>query len=255
MISPIHVRQRLLLFFALYISHMADLSSQTSYQVYGMALTTDYATTGLSFGNTDICTLESTGTNQTFNLVDGYDASEDPANPRREYDRMSWEVLTTLAVFMPVANARRTTSMDYAVSVVSCLGAPNFLRGSRIPEAPPKPTPVNLGGGGLGGGAIAGIVVGSVVGVGIVVATLAFCWLRKRRTRRKSEISPPSVVYPEDKPQYAEVDPLAPAEFGNDRALQEIDSREAYAPELPDAASKDPVELAGSEPRGRSDAK
>jgi hypothetical protein len=47
---------------------------------------------------------------------------------------------------------------------------------------------------------------------------------------------------------YSAVDPLAPAEFGDERALQEIDSREAYKSELPDAASKDPVELAGSTP-------
>jgi hypothetical protein len=103
-----------------------------------------------------------------------------------------------------------------------------------------------LDSGGLGGGAIAGIVVGSVVGVGIVVAGLVFCWLRKRKAKRKSEAGPSDVVYPEDKPPYAVVDPLAPAEFGDESTLQEIDTREAYRSELPDAAIRDPVELAGS---------
>lgn len=148
---------------------------------------------------------------------------------------------------MPVANARRTTSMNYAVSVLSCLGIQQYNEGSRVPAPAPEPTPVDLGGGGLGGGAIAGIVVGSVVGFGIVVAGVAFLWLRrKRKTRRKSEASPPDNLYPEDKPSYAAVDPLAPAEFGDESTLQEIDTRHPYRSELPDAAIRDPVELAGS---------
>lgn len=44
------------------------------------------------------------------------------------------------------------------------------------------------------------------------------------------------------------MDPLAPAEFGDERALQEIDSRQVHKFELPDAAIKDPIELAGSTP-------
>jgi hypothetical protein len=226
-----------------------NVLSQTEYLVYGMALTTDYARTGLSFGNTDICTIGSSLSNQSFNYIDGYDTFEDGATPRKEYDRSSWTLLATLAVFMPVANARRTISMDYAVSVVSCLGVKHFNQDSRMPAAAPQPTPVNLGGGGLSGGDIAGIVVGSVAGVGIIVAAADFFWLRKRKAiRRKSEADPPDIVYPDDKPPYSAVDPLAPAEFGDERALQEIDSREAYKSELPDQASKDPVELAGSTP-------
>lgn len=234
---------------------MTDIPSQTEYVVYGMPLTTDYATSGLSFGNTDVCTIGSSISNQSFNRVDFYDTFENAATPQKEYDRTSWVLLATLAVFMPVANARRTISMDYTVSVVSCLGVKHFNEGSRVPPTAPEPTPVNLGGGGLGAGTIAGIVVGSVVGVGVVVAAIAFFWLRKRKTRRKSEAAPPDISYPDDKPPYAVVDPLAPTEFGDERALQEIDSREAYKSELPDAASKDPIELAGSEPYAQSDVK
>lgn len=207
-------------------------------------MTTNYASSGLSFGNTDVCTIGAS--NQSFNLVDGWNTNESPNAPHEWYDLSSWTVVATLAVFMPVANARRTTSMNYAVSVLSCLGIKQFNEGSRIPAPAPEPTPVNLGSGGLGGGAIAGVVVGSVVGVGIVVAGLVFCWLRKRKARRKSEASPPDAVYPEDKPPYTVVDPLAPAEFGDESTLQEIDTREAYRPELPDASIRDPVELAGS---------
>ena len=136
--------------------------------------------------------------------------------------------------------------MNYAVSVLSCLGIKQFNEGSRVPTPAPEPAPVNLENGGLGGGATAGIVVGSVVGVGIFVAGIVFCWLRKRKAERKSEASPSNIVYPEDKPPYAVVDPLAPAEFGDENTLQEIGTREAYMSELPDAAIRDPVELAGS---------
>ena len=218
-------------------------------------MTTDYASSGLSFGNTDVCTVGSSQSNQSFNLVDGYDTNEEPAAPREVYDRASWTLLATLAVFMPVANARRQISMNYAVSVLSCLGVTHFNQGSRIPAAAPQPTPVNLGDGGLSRGVIAGIVVGSVTGAGIVVAGIVFWWLRKRKTRRKSEASQPAAVYLDDKPPYAVVDPLAPSEFGDERALQEIDSREAYHSELPDAASKDPVELAGSTTHAQSEVK
>ena len=208
-------------------------------------MTTNYASSGLSFGNTDICTIGPS--NQSFNLVDGWNNNEDPTAPHEVYDRSSWILVATLAVFMPVANARRTTSMNYAVSVLSCLGIKQYNEGSRIPAPAPQPTPVDLSDGGLGGGAIAGIVVGSVVGVGIVVAGVAFFWLRrKRKTRRKSEASPRDVIYPEDKPPYAAVDPPAPAEFGDESTLQEIDTREPYRSELPDAAIRDPVELVGS---------
>jgi len=199
--------------------------------------------------------MGSSSSNQSFNFVDGYNAAESPDDPRGEYDRMSWELLATMAVFMPVSDARRSTSMNFAVSVLSCLGVKDFNEGSRVPAAAAEPTPVSLGGEGLSGGAIAGIVVGSVVGVGIVVAGVSIFWLRKRKMRRKSEASPPDVIYPDEKPPYAEVDPLAPAEFGDERALQEIDSRQVHNHELPDAASKDPIELAGSTPHVQSEAK
>ena len=218
-------------------------------------MSTDHASSGLSFGNTDVCTLGSSQSNQSFNLVDGYDTNEDPAAPREVYDRASWTLLATLTVFMPVANARRQISMNYAVSVISCLGVTHFNQGSRVPAAAPQPTPVNLGNGGLSGGVIAGIVVGSVIVAGINVAGIAFCWMRKRNARRKSEASPPGAVYPDEKPPYTAVDPLAPAEFGDERALQEIDSREAYHSELPDAASKDPIELAGSTAHAQNEVK
>jgi hypothetical protein len=207
-------------------------------------LTTNYASSGLSFGNTEVCTIGAS--NQSFNLVDGWNTYESPTAPHEWYDLSSWTLVATLAVFMPVANARRTTSMNYAVSVLSCLGIKQFNEGSRVPDPAPQPAPINLNSGGLGGGAIAGIVVGSVVVVAIFLASIAFYWLRKRKARRKSEASPSDTAYPEDKPPYAVVDPLAPAEFGDESTLQEIDTREACRSELPDAAIRDPVELAGS---------
>jgi hypothetical protein len=229
---------------------MADSTLQIRYRVHGKALTTNFANSGLSFGNTEVCDAKAYGSisNETFHLVDTYADNEDPADPRQWYDRFSWEVLPTLTVFMPVANARRTTSLKYPVTAVHCLGIKQFIEGSRVPAAAPEPIPLVASSKGLGGGAIAGIVVGSVVGVSAIIAVVWFCWLRKRRSKRQSGAiaPPPPPSYPDDKPQYAEIDPLAPAEIDDGRALQEMDSTEAYRSELPASASKDPVELAGS---------
>jgi hypothetical protein len=70
----------------------------------------------------------------------------------------------------------------------------------------------------------------------------------------KSDASPPNAAYPDDEPPCAEVDPLASVEFGDDRALQEIDCRQVHRFVLPDTASKDPIELAGSSPDVQSGA-
>jgi hypothetical protein len=231
------------------VKSMTDSTLQVRYSVHGKALTTNYASSGLSFGNTEVCDVKGYGSmsNETFHLVNTYDNVEDPADPRQWYDRFSWEVLPTLTIFMPVANARRSTSMEYPVTAVQCLGIKQFTEGSRVPAAAPEPMPLVVSSKGLSGGAIAGIVVGAVVGVGAIVAVVWFCWLRKRRAKRQSAvIAPPPPTYPDDKPQYVEVDPLAPAEIDDGRALQEMDSTEAYRSELPAATSKDPVELAGS---------
>ena len=64
----------------------------------------------------------------------------------------------------------------------------------------------------------------------------------------KSDASPPNATYPEDKPPCAEVGPLAPVQSGDDRALQEIDSRQVHKFWLPDTARKDPIQLASSTP-------
>ncbi|KAM0715167.1 hypothetical protein Q7P37_009632 [Cladosporium fusiforme] len=219
--------------------------NETEYLVYGQGLTTNYKTSGLFFGGSDgVCTIK--GSNQTFNLIDGYDASESGPGSHIRYDRMSWTVLPTITVFMPVANARRDVSMDYARSVVNCLHIDHYNQGSRVPAAPPQPTSVYLGGGGLSKGAIAGIVVGSVVGVGLIVAAAGFCWWRKRRARHTQEPTTTETtenVYPEDKPSHVGV---LPAEFGDENALREIDSKDPYKSELPGMDARDPVELAGS---------
>ena len=73
------------------------------------------------------------------------------------------------------------------------------------------------------------------------LSTTLVIWLR-------SDASPPNAAYPDDKPPYAEVDPLAPAEFEDRRALQEIDCRQVHKFELPETASKNSIELAGFTP-------
>lgn len=225
--------------------------NETRYVVYGQALTTNYDSSGLFFGNPgSACTMSTIqgSANETFNYVNGYDDSESSAESHVHYDRMSWEVLPTMTVFMPVANARRDVSMNYAVSVLRCLRITDFSEGSRVPAAAPQPIPINLGSKKLSSGAIAGIAVGSVAGVGLVAAAAVFWWLRKRKAKRSAEtaLAAPHYAYPEEKkPPYTEA---SPTEVDNDNALQESDSRDPYKAELPDAASRDPVELAGSMP-------
>ncbi|EME78470.1 uncharacterized protein MYCFIDRAFT_178616 [Pseudocercospora fijiensis CIRAD86] len=98
-----------------------------------------------------------------------------------------------LAIWMPIANAERPSTIQYATAELICAGVKKFNPGSRVAASLPSPTPVGSGGG-LAGGAIAGIVVGVVVGVALIAA-LAVWWLVSQRRRARSnaavEVTPP----------------------------------------------------------------
>jgi hypothetical protein len=177
------------------------------------------------------------GSNQSFNYVNDYDSVESAAHPYAEYDRMSRTVLPMFAVFMPVADARRTTSMDFAVSVMSCLGIKHFIQGSRVPAAAPRSIDVASEGGRLSGEEVAGIVVGSVVGATIVGAVLNLYRVRAARTYG---VSVDGVA---NESQQIEMLVLAEADSGG--ALQEVGSDDACGFELPDETEVEFAELAG----------
>ena len=212
--------------------------SQTTYLVYGQALTTDYSSSGLSFGRTGrVCEVPASKSNQSFNYVNNYDSVESITDPHAKYDRMSWTVLPTLAVFMPVADARRITSMDFTTSVVSCLGIRHFNQGSRVPAATPDVPPTNSHVQRLNGGAIAGIAIGSVVSLGAAWVMLSLYRLRRFKANRVG-IDP-------NGDQALQMDLLGPVEAGSEGAVQEIDFEEAHISELPDTTSENLVELVG----------
>lgn len=106
-----------------------------------------------------------------------------------DYDRGNYALLTqtvtpVIAVWMPIANANRPSSIQYATAGMICGVANDYNPGSLKIPALPSPTPV--GGGGLSGGAIAGIVVGVVVGVGLIAGLAAWWFLAKRRKAKRT---------------------------------------------------------------------
>lgn len=88
---------------------------------------------------------------------------------------------TILAVWMPIANADRPSTISNARAGVLCVRAKNISLSNRVPAAFPA---AKLGGGGGGGGfsagAIAGIVISVVVGLDIIGGLSAW-WFSKRR--------------------------------------------------------------------------
>lgn len=104
---------------------------------------------------------------------------------RENYALLTQTVTPVIAVWMPIANADRPSTIQYAQAGMICGQANNYAPGSLRPAALPTPTPVGSGGG-LSGGAIAGIVVGVIVGVGLIVGLAMWWFMRRRRKAKKS---------------------------------------------------------------------
>lgn len=109
-----------------------------------------------------------------------------------DYDDANWADYTQgispiLAVWFPIANAARPSTIQYAVTGMICAHITDFKEGSVRPPALPAATPVNEngGGGGLSGGAIAGIVIGVLVAVALVAGGIAWFLLGKKRKAKK----------------------------------------------------------------------
>jgi hypothetical protein len=138
---------------------------------------------GLPFGRTgDTCEATASGSNQSSNYVNDYDSVESAAHLHAEYDRTSWIVLPMFAMFISVADIRRTTRMDFAVSVMSCLGIKRFNQGSSVPAAAPRFADVASKVGRLRAREVAGIVAGSVMCASILGAMLNLYRLRQSET-------------------------------------------------------------------------
>ncbi|KAF2162473.1 hypothetical protein M409DRAFT_27098 [Zasmidium cellare ATCC 36951] len=190
-----------------------------------------------------------------------------------DYNSETYSILTQtvtpiIAVWMPIANADRPSTISYATAGMICVNVNHFNPGSVVPAALPSPTPVGSGGG-LSGGAIAGIVVGVVVGVALIVGLAVWWFLAKRRKGKKStelpvnekdtiDMSGNAVVGDTDY-KHTQSSPVeAPAE---ERPLAELENQD-FRPELDagkdnqvfesDAKPSAPaVELEGSAPNAQ----
>lgn len=111
-----------------------------------------------------------------------------------DYNTENWALYTQgispiIAVWMPIANAARPSTIQYAVTGMICGHVTKFKEGSIVPPALPDATPVNENGGsarGLSGGAIAGIVIGVLVAVALMAGAILWFFLGKRRKAKKA---------------------------------------------------------------------
>lgn len=224
--------------------------NETKYNPTGVALTTDYNSTGFFFGSPgDPCTLKtSDGSKETFNGVFGFQAAEANATSHTQYDSDMngiYGFYSVLTVFMPVANSKREVFVGKASSKMTCLRVTHYNSGSRVPVSRGEPTPVQMISAGstkLSKGEMAGVVVAVVVGFGLLVAAFVMWWLHRKRASRAAQRLLLHTPIHEKESQVA----VATKEIGNDGARHELDPASQRVTELPDVGSNGPVELAAS---------
>ncbi|GAB7329755.1 hypothetical protein MBLNU13_g01480t2 [Cladosporium sp. NU13] len=161
--------------------------NETKYHPAGVALTSNYNSTGFFFGSPGHpCMLKSTCniTTETFNGVFDFQAAETNATSHIQYDSVLngvYGVYAILTVFTPVANSKREVSVFDVSSEVSCLQVTHWNPGSKIPPPRGEPIPVQMisaGSATLSKGEMAGVIVAVIVGFGLLVTALVMWWLR-----------------------------------------------------------------------------
>jgi hypothetical protein len=121
-------------------------------------------------------------TNQTGNDAFYYATGYGTDNTAQNYFATVRDTTALLAIWLPIANAERPSSISNAVAGMMCVTPSNISEGSVVPAEWPEPAPEDSNG--LSGGAIAGIVVGIIAVVALLVGGLVFWWLRKRRAKK-----------------------------------------------------------------------
>jgi len=224
--------------------------NETKYLPTGVALTTDYNSTGFFFGSPgDPCTLKtSNGSKETYNAVFGFQAAEASATSHTQYDSDMngvYGFYSVLTVFMPVVNSKREVYVERASSMMTCLQVTDWNPGSRIPASRGKPTPVQMisaDGATLSKGEMAGVVVAVVLGFSLLVTALVMWWLRHRKASRAAQTLISHSPTQEKGSQIA----IVTEEIGNEGARHELDPASQRLTELPDIGSNGPIELAAS---------
>lgn len=138
---------------------------------------------------------------------------------------------------MPVANAERLVSMDFAVSVVSCLRIRHFNPGSRVPAVSLRSEATGRDIKRLDSPAIAGIAIGAILATILTGTVFRFCQLRRSMASR--------TVIVQRSDEANQMIPLVFVEAGADGALQELHAERSPTPELLNTIIDDPVELMG----------
>jgi hypothetical protein len=106
--------------------------------------------------------------------------------------------LPILAIYMPVANVKRTSFYSIAVSALQCVRVKDYSEESRVSPAVPKGTAWPSLVTGLSTSAKGGVIAGVVVFV-VLVGSLLFClWLIKRKRRRAREAAARLAAVPGD---------------------------------------------------------
>ncbi|SMQ47055.1 unnamed protein product [Zymoseptoria tritici ST99CH_3D7] len=107
------------------------------------------------------------------------------------YATLARALIPVVTVWMPIANAERPSSIDYAHAELVCSHITQYTSGSEVPAPLTKPS--DRSDASVSQGAIAGIVIAVVVGVGVIGALTAWCVVMKRRRE-------PATASPEPRP-------------------------------------------------------
>jgi hypothetical protein len=171
----------------------------------------------------DGCTL-SAGNKTLFPAYFGYPVDPDwQTGSDLAYDNITNAIIPILTVYLPVANVERGGCCNQPKTVLECIRASNFSKGSRVATALAKGTPWSKSGA-LSAGAKGGVAAGVVVFVLAAGGILLYFWNTKRKKRAAAVLRSDAKTSSDDKM----LPPEADAGFGvyeltpNDRK-QELD--------------------------------
>jgi hypothetical protein len=141
----------------------------------------------------DGCTL-SAGNKTLFPAYFGYPVDPDwQTGSDLAYDNITNAIIPILTVYLPVANVERGGCCNQPKTVLECIRASNFSKGSRVATALAKGTPWSKSGA-LSAGAKGGVAAGVVVFVLAAGGILLYFWNTKRKKRAAAVLRSDALV-------------------------------------------------------------